>query len=83
MAKEVLKRSTAKGMNGYEYPPPDSFWASRAQLTSFKKLATNEMLYQKSLGSKTPPLLIFSTKFNGCQKVSEVKDSYFLKTAQI
>lgn len=69
IAKAVIKRSTIKGSSGYEYPPPDSYWASRAQVNSFKKLAISEMNYRKSLGRQLPSELIFSTKFEGFKKV--------------
>lgn len=65
VAKEVLKRSTKKGISGFEYPPPDSYWASHASIVSFKKLANFEMEYRKSLGQKKPSSLVFATEYDG------------------
>lgn len=69
MVDSVKKRSTAKGINGYEYPPPDAFWVSRAQLFAYKKTANNEMKYQKSRIAQKPASLIFSTKIDGFLEV--------------
>jgi hypothetical protein len=65
MVDSVKKRSTAKGINGYEYPPSDAFWLSRTQLFAYKKMANNEMKDQKSLIAQKPASLVFSTKIDG------------------
>jgi hypothetical protein len=76
MVDAIKKRSSGKGKNGYEYPPSDAFWVSRAQLISYKKHVTNEMKYRRSLGMQRPSKLVFSTKFDGFIEVCFELDKF-------
>lgn len=68
MVNEIKRRASAKG-SSFEYPPSDALWISRPQLFGYKKVANNEMKYQKSLHTQKPSLLVFSSKFEGFVEV--------------
>ncbi|KAI6207275.1 Ubiquitin family protein [Aphelenchoides fujianensis] len=69
MAQAIIKRFPTKATH-VEYPTSDAFYVSRDQLKNYRKMAIQEMNYQKTRGAGPPMMLVFSPKYAAVEEDS-------------